>query len=767
MKIKYLGVNILKLSGNKSVQKKHNISLWMISFLICSGIFSPRQITGKSLGNFHGYFDISRNPIVVSKENLKKAAAHSNSKTVRICALIDTKTFSEAQLNSYGWQVIYRIGDIVTLQGSEQSAPYLGAVDGMRMVRPHWNIPIKSLCMDSARAETNVDIVHRGAGNLPRSYTGKKVLLGLIDTEFDVHHPAFKDAQGKTRFIALWDQVDSTDTSHIGFTYGTMKSGLELESDTVFGLGSNGHGTLMMSYAAGSDTTTPYYGVATDAQIIGVKYSDEIESDVINGLKWIFDKADSLKVPCVVNMSIGIASGPHDGTSLTDRVIDSVSAKAGHIVVGAIGNDGDKNSHISFALTGSDTMGTWVEPAVDSLYNPPRAQAVSYADIWGDSGVTLSAILYVMDKRDSSYKKSRELTTKNAQSFKGVGALWNDSIDNKVDTLAFYSLMEPKSALNGKTHLEVAFVSTNPNLLLGIALTTQNKKASAVNAWNIEKLAFSSGDINGFYNGDSASTLDEIGGTAKSIISVGSYCSKWEVTWWNGVKYNRGITIDTIHGKRNGFSGIGPTIDGRIKPDICAPGDMVVGAMSRASGVTQNVAIWPDTTSTYGRYTRGTGTSVSAPIVAGIIALMLQADSTLTCSEVRKILQSTAIKDQYTGTIDSANNLWGAGKVNAYGALARMLDIETAVKTKETSRNSAVRLNITPRGNRRILVLNFGNANPQNVSLLIYTVSGRQIFSAKPSNSRVALPGDMSKGVYFVNIMENNKPVLKQKIALW
>ncbi|HAJ78445.1 MAG TPA: hypothetical protein DCO75_01625, partial [Fibrobacteres bacterium] len=67
----------------------------------------------------------------------------------------------------------------------------------------------------------------------------------------------------------------------------------------------------------------------------------------------------------------------------------------------------------------------------------------------------------------------------------------------------------------------------------------------------------------------------------------------------------------------------------------------------------------------------------------------------------------------------------------------------------------------------RILLLNFGTVNPQNVSLLIYTISGRQIFSAQPSNSRVVLPGAMSKGVYFVNIMENNKPVLKQKIALW
>ena len=626
--------------------------------------------------------------------------------------------------------------------------------------------------MDSARKETNVDqVLGTAASNLPHTYSGKNVLFGLIDTEFDTHHPDFLNAENKTRFIAVWDQTDTTDTSHIGFAYGKIKSGAELESDPTFGLNGEFHGTMMASFAAGSQKTPNppynYYGAAPDAMIIGAKYSDQTDADVISGLKWMFHVADSMNVPCVVSLSIGLAAGPHDGTSLTDRVIDSVSvARPGHIVVGAIGNDALKKCHISFNLKG-DTMGTWVEAQVDSLKNPPRAQAVSGIDIWADSGKTISASLYILDKRTLAYMSTIHRTTQITRSYAPDIVLWNDTIEKKVDSLVIYVQVEHASLLNRKPHLEVAFVSPNPNLILGITLSFLGNGTGTIHAWNIEKQAFSSYSIDGFYEGDSISTLNEIGGTAKKIICVGSYCSKWSITTWNGILFDRGIGIDTIGGKRCGFSGTGPSIDGRIKPDLCAPGDMVVGAMSRLAVEKGQTVIWPDTLSTNGRYTRGTGTSVSSPIVAGIIALLLQANPALTSDQVKQLLQSSTIKDQFTGTLITPDNLWGAGKVNAYGALAQMEGINPVKNRAPVAHSPSITFRVMAHGYDRVLSVNLGALRPKAAELSLYTLAGRKIFSAAVVRNTVSVPTTLSKGIYLVNLLVEGKSVFKRTCAVW
>jgi minor extracellular serine protease Vpr len=743
----------------------NRLKTFMLSLILTCAIFFSNYTSARPLGQYLGDFEICHHPIDVSKDNLKNAYhKHSNGKIIRICGLIDTKTFSEQELNSYGWKVTGRIGDVVTITGDENTAPYIGAVEGIKMVQPYWNLPVKSICMDSARRETKADVLQAGNGNLPKQYKGKNVIIGMIDTEFDIHHPDFLGSTGKTRFIALWDQSDSTDTLHNGFSYGTMKSGDALNSDTTLGLDGDFHGTLMTSYASGSDTTTPYYGMAPEASIIGVKYTGTyIESDVINGLKWMFGIADSLGLPCVVSMSIGIATGPHDGTSLVDRVIDSVTSKAGHIVVGAIGNDGIKKSHISFALNGTDTMGTWVDAAVDSSSG---VRAISYTDIWGDSGATLSALVYVLDKRTLAYKKSsRTVSTQTTKtSLTGIDEiLWNDTIDNKTDTVAFYSLTEKSSPLNGKSHITLAMVATNSNLLLGMRLSTPRGKSSTVHAWNIEKLAFSSESIDGFYEGDSASTLNEIGGTAKNIITVGAYCSKWQIPLYDGTFYSKGLTIDTTWGKICNFSGTGPTVDGRIRPDVCAPGDMVVGAMSRRAADDGRIVIWPDTTSTYGRYIRGVGTSVSAPIVAGAIALMFEANPTLTCNEAKQYIRESAYQDDYTGTIDSVDNKWGAGKLDIYGAMAKMLGIEETVSKTSATTKKQLTMRISHINNRTIIFFN----NDRAAKVLLYNVAGKLILSTVPKNSFVALPISLSKGIYIVYVQGLDRQILKRKISIW
>ena len=94
----------------------------------------------------------------------------------------------------------------------------------------------------------------------------------------------------------------------------------------------------------------------------------------------------------------------------------------------------------------------------------------------------------------------------------------------------------------------------------------------------------------------------------------------------------------------------GPTADGRVKPDLCAPGWMIRAAEANTGG-----------------YTRKTGTSMATPFVAGVAALMLQADPTLTPSRIKALLKGTAIHFGRPGE----NNEFGTGRLDAYAALAK------------------------------------------------------------------------------------------------
>jgi Subtilase family. len=725
----------------------------------------------RDLGPSQGTFEICTKPVIVTKENLLKAhlSKKAKDKTIRLCALVDSKTFSEAQLKQFGWNIIYRLGDIVTLQGDEESAIYLGAVDGVQFVQPYWGIPIKSICMDSVRKLTRVNYVNgRTTSSLKQIYMGKNILFGIIDMEFDIHHPAFLNAQGKTRFIALWDQVDTTKNHTTGTTsYGKIKSGQQLDSDTSFGLNGEFHGTLMTSYAVGSDTTYPYYGMAPDAMIIGVKYSNEnVIPDVINGLDWIFHVADSLKVPCVISLSIGLADGPHDGTSLTDRAIDAVSAKPGHIVVGAIGNDGKNRTHIAFSLASGEKKSAWIEAQIDSLQNPPRAMAYSGADLWGDSNKAVSASLYILNKNSMKYKLSNTITTQNKGPFFpdvliGTAA---DSVLKKGDTLIIYTNLESKNSLNHKTHMEFELASNDPDLVLGVSVSFLNNTSGTIHGWNIFKYAFSSFSVTDFIDGDSASTLNEIGGTAKSIIAVGGYISKSQIIRWDGSFFDKGVQKDI--GQLSWFSGTGPTIDGRTKPDITAPSEFVVGAISRLQPDFARTVIWPDTHSTNGRYATGTGTSVSSPIVAGAIALMLQADSTLTVDQVRQILQTTAITDQYTNAFTIPGNNWGWGKLDAYGAVAKVLNI-IPVGTIKPGPMTPVSMFILSTSQGREIILSFRSDRPKDVRLDLFSLDGRRVLSAQVPMHGLRLPQSFSKGVYFAKLQSEGKTMLSQKIAVW
>jgi subtilisin family serine protease len=504
--------------------------------------------------------------------------------------------------------------------------------------------------------------------------------------------------------------------------------------------------------------------------LIGVKYdyvnSQYIDADVINGLSWIFHIADSLHVPCVVNMSIGLSYGPHDGSDLVDRAVDSLSTP-GHIIVGAAGNDADQHAHISFALSGNTARNTWVIPVVDSLFNPPRAQAVSGVDIWGDTGKTISGQYYILDLRNNTYKtSSHTINTSVTRNYATDVVVWTDTALQTHDTLTFYTSVEKASSLNKKPHIEMYLVSTNPKLTLGLSLSYLNNASGTVHAWNTEKKPFVSYGISGYANGDSISTVNAIGGTSKSGICVGAYISKGKIPLWNGGFFNK-LVPDSLLGSRCSFSSAGPTLDGRIKPDITAPGDMVVGAMSRMGANNGQIVIWPDSTKPYGRYTRGTGTSVSAPIVAGIIALMLEADPTLTVASVKQLLGATTIKDAHTGALVTPDNLWGAGKIDAFAVLAKQLGISALEPQAHLPHDQCVRNTLHMAVNGQRLILDKPSVVTGMLDILLYSCSGRLIMHVQTTGTSIRVPRTVAQGTYIVCAQQQGNILARQRITLW
>lgn len=600
--------------------------------------------------------------------------------------------------------------------------------------------------MDSARSLSHVDEVQgTRPSNLPRAYTGKGVITGILDTEFDTRHPAFLDSAGNTRFLAIWDQEDSTGKLYNRFNYGTIKNHQELLMDTAFGLGSTNesHGTHTTSTMAGSDRTSDFYGVAPDAHIVAVKISNA-DLETADGLRWIAAMADSLNMPCVINMSLGNSWGPHDGTSEVDRVIDSISG-AGRVVVGAIGNDGNRFSHVRFDLKKDSWMGTWLTPNADTTVQPPRV--LLGGDFWGEPQKTFTAVLYLLDGRHAEYRTSIKTLAATTYRFSKTEIVaWPNPFTGGIDTLVLNSFVERANRANGKTHVYFYAIARNPHLYLGITVSSASSSGIVVHGWHGFRMRCESFGMEGFIVGDSLYTVNELGGTSKRNITVGGYVAKTDVLRWDNTISQQGSCV----GCSMPLSGLGPTVDGRAKPDIVAPGWLVVAAMSRqASRTYDELAVWPDTTRTTGRYGAYTGTSMAAPVVAGIVALMLEARPTLTPEEVRAVLQATASKDTFTGPLVSIDYKWGAGKVNALAALQSILGI-SAVKPLASAAVSRVAPDMVQYGNRMI---GFSRPPAAEARVELINLQGRLVYvSSVRTAEKYILPATVAPGVYAVHV---------------
>jgi subtilisin family serine protease len=669
----------------------------------------------------------------LQKEPLEKAIIYTRGQT------------SPQNYSRYGIKILNQRSNMIMIEYPSALKPFLYALDDVLHVQyPRQLYPV----LDTSRILCGINEAHRASAPRYNSgpYKGKNVLIGIIDTEFDTRHPAFLDSNSVTRFIALWDQTDSSNAINNKFKYGTIKYGNALSADTAFGTKGHFHGTLMAAAATGSDIQSGFYGVAPEALLAGVCYDYSNDLSLMNAIEWIFSLADSLNVPCVISMSIGVATGPHDGTSELDTYIDKVSG-SGRIIVGAAGNDGASRTHVSFDLkANSQALATWITPQSnisenDTLYS-------FRVDLWGELQKTFQLSTQIYNTtNDELHEDINFITVGNRRSIYEP-----DTVILNNDTIRMYINAE-RSSLNSKPHAEILVMVKKPEYRIGIRVkSTVN---TTIHCWNAYKMSLEDFGMENYLGGDNNCSINEVGGTATRIIATGSYLGRSALKLWDG-EIVAGAETDTIL-KLAEFSGRGPTVDGRTKPDITAPGVRVISAMSSYTDDYGKTIYWPFHPLPYGRYGAATGTSISAPIVAGAVALLLQVDSQLTPEKVKTALQVSARKDQFTGPLITPDNSWGGGKLNVIGAIDYVLGLPSSIQPQ-------------PLRNPESLVITFKHDRifiknpPFNATFQLVDLHGRVLQISPGSDGSIERPQVNGQCILLCKISGNT--VFAKKIIL-
>ena len=575
-------------------------------------------------------------------------------------------------------------------------------------------IPI-SKKMPYARAAGNVNNVQDGT-DLSHSFLGTNVIVGVIDYGFQYNHINFYDAKNPSilRVKRVWNQSTKK-------KYTTQRAIEMAQYDDAND--KSGHATHVTGIAAGSYSGTNYYGIATNSDIVMVSYGTT-NTDITDGIKYIFDYATSVNKPAVINMSLGTHQGPHDGTSTFDITCDNMQG-AGRLLVGSAGNEGNMRLYREELVNANQSSLQYV--TFEKYYDK-----TSFIDIWGDKDQRYTVQIVISNDADEIVYTS---SAYNATSF-GNYALTalNYGSTYASGNINIYTT-KSRNATNTKGNVLIYLnnFSINSGYKLGIKYTAIT--AGTIRAWGSEYELY-------WENGLTTSTMGEIGGTGNKIITAGAYTTF--------ARYS-GSTVKRIAY----FSSKGPTADGRMKPDITAPGDAIISSIPNTNNVIKNAdgKISESIGSNTYYWAYMSGTSMSSPFVTGVLATWLEANPQLTPEKVREVLATSSITDIYTGTCP--NNTWGYGKIDAYAGLLKVIET-TPIQNLETMPDAIMAYPNPNNGSFKLLFTKTDN----NLQITVYNVNGQKLWSKNinqvyaQENVNIDLEG-ATTGVYLVKVTGN------------
>lgn len=472
---------------------------------------------------------------------------------------------------------------------------------------------IYSSCISTVQSETG------------RGLKGRGVLVGIIDSGIDYTHPDFRNEDGTSRIISIWDQTISG-SPPAGFKSGTEYDNSQLNAalnnalpyTIVPSIDNIGHGTAVAGVAAGNGRSSAELemGIAPEASIIVVKLGHSgnenfaRSTEIMRAIKYVSDKAEMLNMPVSINISYGTNNGSHDGTSLFETFIDSMSEKWKTVITVATGNEGSAGHHftakikqresINVEITisgGPETvyMTLWknfADTFMFELISPGRKTSQVIQPTQDLVHITLgNVIITVFNRQPTHYNEGQEVYFM----FQGI--------DGPIPPGIWYLAVKGEQVVDG---------------LFDIWLPT------------IEEVAYST-----TFMSPSLDVTLTLPSTARNVISVGGYNALIETsTDFSG----RGYTRNNIY----------------VKPNLVAP----------AVGIT--------TTKAGGGYDAFSGTSIAAPFVTGSAALMMEwgivkgNDPFLYGQRIKAFLQKGA-KRKFS--VEYPNPIWGYGALCLHNSI--------------------------------------------------------------------------------------------------
>ncbi len=543
------------------------------------------------------------------------------------------------ELSAAGVTIRTRLGSLITASVPAASLDLVAALPGLRYIQlarrylPLLDVSVPSTGASDMRSWMPPDWT---------GYTGKDVVVGAVDTGIDVNHRDFRNAQGDTRILCIWDQTTGTTGANhpSGYAYGTEWTAAQIDAGVCTQRDTSGHGTSVMGIAVGNGSATGngwpanrYVGMAPEADIIAVK-STLSSTAIIDGMNYIKSRALALGKPCVINLSIGTQLGSHDGTDIVERAIGQIVGP-GVVVCTATGNNGtnDPTRHVHAQL--SVPTRNAEDNALLEVF--PTRRSPFYMSLWYEGSDSIDIELI----SPNGHKVSRS-TGAGTYGYISTpdGGIW---IDNSTTGI---------NSFNGDRECDIAVSNAAPGIW-GLHATAKNIGSTGLcNVWieSGQNVFWASKGMN-----EGSCTMP---GTAEAAITVGGYITK--TLWTNPDGTQQGYA--GTPGPFYTTSGIGPTRDGRQKPDLCVPSALIASSLSVDSGCS-GLYIVED-----GVHRVQSGTSMAVPHMSGAAALLLQRDPTATAAEIKNYVTSSALADGYTGSVP--NTAWGYGKINLQSAIA-------------------------------------------------------------------------------------------------
>lgn len=610
----------------------------------------------------------------------------------RVCAFVRLRDGGEKALVDNGCRVLARFDDIVIADIRLSQVTALAAADGICRIEAEFG---NTVALDSMAVFTDALPVSN-AHVLPQAYTGEGVVMGVQDVGFDLTHPTFYGSDGSCRISRLWDQL-STDTigsmMYVGAEY-IGKSTVAGYAHSRDGL-TQYHGTHTLGIAAGGGAGTPYKGMAPEADICLVSNAVTGDEDYIAeadrykytyatdalGFKYIFDYADSQGKPCVISFSEGSKQDLHGDDQLYYEVLGRMTGP-GHIIVASAGNEGVRNGYVG-KPRGRESAGTFLTTWGNQVDFTVR----------GSGQYKLRSTLYNILPSATSYTFQPSAMSSDGQAFSGCNAvlticpddvakvsvdsmrsdtIWVDGVQY-VQTVRVYRSSYDNTewamdvAVSGPRHLGYDLPLSVE--LVGAESSAEMYMMSGTMCGNADHPAINDSDnTHSLLSPSTAPAVICVGGTACRPV-YSSYKGKEVVQSWG------------VSGERGTYSSIGPTVDGRAKPDVMAPGANVVSAVSsfyladekQAAGVDDNIVYKQDVDGREYCWMTAGGTSMSAPAVGGIIALWLQANPRLSPDDILGIIARTS---RPCGNYGEQTHMYcGYGMIDAYRGLLDILGL--------------------------------------------------------------------------------------------